>query len=373
MPEPLTIFAALGSIAQDLLKEKAKSAAQRLMSKSPVKKALDTTCSHFDTRFAGLRDALERWIDCEAFKGQLESLTTGLSAKTEEQHVEVFIRESGLQFGTADGARTAAVVGYFYSQIYIELCKGDDGLGVVGARLASVDQKIDDQDSKLDQILGRLPQARHFQLTGRQKLVQRSLIDKSVPVADLYESALRVWGDDSNAKRLMLAAHSIREMMASLPKVLELPVLAGQGRLGDQMNALEPVWVSAKNSNCHREGEWAGEIDGPLQNLLKGLHMFFEWWTESRPRRREVAAQLFPHSAAAGMPLPETLEKRRVERWLTLLDFFVRVAHGSSATMEEFTESVDGLEQILLDTLNRRPSEDFSAIDAILAEELPDA
>ena len=73
------------------------------------------------------------------------------------------------------------------------------------------------------------------------------------------------------------------------------------------------------------------------------------------------------------MPLPETLEKRRVERWLTLLDFFVRVAHGSSATMEEFTESVDGLEQILLDTLNRRPSEDFSAIDAILAEELPDA
>jgi hypothetical protein len=57
------------------------------MSKSPVKKALDTTCSHFDTRFAGLRDALERWIDCEAFKGQLESLTTGRSAKTEEQHV----------------------------------------------------------------------------------------------------------------------------------------------------------------------------------------------------------------------------------------------------------------------------------------------
>jgi hypothetical protein len=28
----------------------------------------------------------------------------------------------------------------------------------------------------------------------------------------------------------MLAAHSIREMMGGLPKVLELPVLAEQGR-----------------------------------------------------------------------------------------------------------------------------------------------
>ena len=73
------------------------------------------------------------------------------------------------------------------------------------------------------------------------------------------------------------------------------------------------------------------------------------------------------------MPLPETLEKRRVDRWLALLDFFVRVAHGSSTTTEQFAESVDALEQILLDALYRRPSEDLSAIDAILAEELPDA
>jgi hypothetical protein len=73
------------------------------------------------------------------------------------------------------------------------------------------------------------------------------------------------------------------------------------------------------------------------------------------------------------MPLPETLEKKRADRWLALLDFFVRVAHGSSTTLGEFTASLEGLEQILLDNLYRRPSEDLSAIDAILAEELPDA
>jgi hypothetical protein len=99
-----------------------------------------------------------------------------------------------------------------------------------------------------------------FQMTGRQQLVHRSLADKSEPMGVLYECSLRVFADDSNPGRVLLAAHSIREMMGGLPKVLELPVLADQGRLGDQMNALEPIWNGAKKSNCHQEGEWAGQI-----------------------------------------------------------------------------------------------------------------
>jgi hypothetical protein len=212
-----------------------------------------------------------------------------------------------------------------------------------------------------------------FQMTGRQQLVHSSLTDKSEPVALLYECALRVLGDESNAGRVMLAAHSIREMMNGLPKVLELPVLAEQGRLGDQMSALETVWIGAKKSKCHQEGKWSGEIDGPLQKLLKRLPTVFQSWRDSHPRRRDVAAKIFRQTDPAAMPLPETLEKKRADRWLSLLDFFNNVAHRSLTTAEEFTASLDGLEQILLDTLYRRPSEDFSAIDAILAEELPDA
>ena len=212
-----------------------------------------------------------------------------------------------------------------------------------------------------------------FQMTGRQQLVHRSLTDKSEPVALLYECALRILADVSNPGRVLLSAHAIREMMGGLPKVLELPVLAKQGRLGDQMNALEPIWDGAKKSKCHQAGEWAGEIDGPLQSLLKRLPKFFQWWKESHPRRRDVATELFRHADPAGMPLPETLEKKRADRWLALLDVFNNVAHGSSTTLEEFTASLEGLEQILLDNLYRRPSENLSAIDAILAEELPDA
>lgn len=216
-------------------------------------------------------------------------------------------------------------------------------------------------------------EAQTFQITGRQQLVHSSLAQKSQEMADLYESALRVYRDDGNPARLILAAHSIREMTGGLPKVLDLPVLAEQGRLVDQVNALEPIWNGAAKSNCHQKGVWAGEIDGGLQKLLQNLHAFFQWWKESRPKRRDVAATLFRQTDPSGLHLPETLEKKRVDRWLKLHNYFVGVAHRSSTTPEEFTAAVEELEQILLDILYRRPSDDLSAIDAILAEETPDA
>lgn len=218
-----------------------------------------------------------------------------------------------------------------------------------------------------------LDEKQTFQMSGQEQMVHRALVKKRESVAVLYECAVRILNDQFNPGRVFLAAHSIREMMGDLPCVLALPVLADQGRLGDQMNALEPVWYAAKKSRCHHEGAWSGEIDGPLQKLLTTLQRVFKWWTDSRPKRREVVAGLFRETDPSGLRLPESLERKRIDSWLSLHNFFVRVAHQSSTTEDEFRERLEELEQILLDTLYRRPSEDFSAIDAILAEELPDA
>jgi hypothetical protein len=212
-----------------------------------------------------------------------------------------------------------------------------------------------------------------FQILGRQQLIYRSLLEKSESIAMLYECALRVLADGANPGRLFLASHSIREMMGGLPKVLDLPILAEQGRLGDQVNRLEPVWAGAAKSQCYNGGSWTGEIDSPLQKLLSALHRFFQWWGDHRPKRRDVAAGLFRSTDPSGMRLPETLEKKRVKHWLALQDYFVGVAHRSDTTEDEFKTSLEELEQILLDSLYRQPSEDFSAIDAILAEEAPNA
>jgi len=192
-------------------------------------------------------------------------------------------------------------------------------------------------------------------------------------MADLYESAFRVYRDDGNPDRLALAAHSIREMIGSLPKLLDLPVLAEQGRLGDQVNALEPLWHGAVKSGCHQQGEWVGEIDGPLRRLLQKMHEFFQWWRESHPKRRILAAKMFRETDPSGLQIPETLAQKRVKRWLDLHDYFVGVAHRRSTTVDEFAANVEALEQILLDSLYRQPSEDLSAIDRILEEGAIDA
>ena len=222
---------------------------------------------------------------------------------------------------------------------------------------------------ELKGLMGPLDEApQPFQLTGRQQTVRTSLAAKSAVMAQLYECALRTLQDAGNSGRLFLAAHSIREMTNGLPKVLDLPILAGQGRLGDQVSALEPAWNRAVNGVCHRDGRWSGNIDASLERLLRSLHEFFQWWRDSRPKRRDVAVNFFRRLDPAGLPLPKALEEERADRWLELQNYFVRTAHRSDTTDVDFQTNLEALEQVLMDSLYRQPSEDLSIIDAILKE-----
>jgi hypothetical protein len=373
MPEPLSILTGLGSIAADFLKEKAEAKVQDFFSKGPIKKAIDSTCDRFSSRFPRLREELEQWISSDAFAAQLDEIKNGRSPRSEDEHVEQFIRQTGFGMGIARADAARELLSQFYSEIYVELCKSADGLGVVGARLASVGQKVAQSDSKLDQLLGLVAEAKSFRLTGRQNLVHRSLKDLSNELSALYESALRVLMDGSNPQHHALAAHALRELMGRLPKFLDLPVLAVGGRLGDRVRELEPLWTAAEGSACRTRDSWAGEIDGPIRRLLDALDAFFKWWRASRPKRREIAREVFRSTDPAGLILPPALQQRRADRWLDLNDYFVAIAHGRKVDDQEFTNALYDLEQVLLECLYRRPSEDFSAIDALLAEENPNA
>jgi hypothetical protein len=373
MPEPLTILAGLCSIASDFLKEKAKAKIHEFISRGPIKKAIDSTCDRFSSRFDRLRETLEQWVSSDEFSGQLHEIKAGRNPRSEDEHIEQFIRQSGFGLGAATTDAARELLSHFYSEVYVELCKSPDGLGVVGARLASVDRKVEQSDSKLDQLLGLVAEAKGFRLTGRQSLVDHSLKDLSTELSALYESALQVLMDGSNPQHHALAAHALRELMGRLPKFLDLPILAVAGRLGDRVSALEPLWTATERSACRTGSSWAGEIDGPIRRLLDALDAFFKWWTESRPKRREIGGEVFRSTDPAGLKLPPALQKRRADRWLELNDYFVAIAHGGKVDDRKFTFALYDLEQVLLECLYRRPSEDFSAIDALLAEENPNA
>jgi hypothetical protein len=211
-----------------------------------------------------------------------------------------------------------------------------------------------------------------FQMTGRQQLVHASLSAKSAGIGELYECALRALNNRENPGRLFLAAHAIREMTGDLPKVLDLPILTSLGRLGDQVKALESSWDLTQESSCHNDGQWSGPIDGHLQRFLGKVQKFFQWLRENRPKRRDIVTQFFRMADPAGLALPEVLEKPRADRWLELQDYFVKAAHRGQTTAEEMDAHLEELDQFLLETLCRQPSEDFSAIDAILSQEEED-
>ncbi len=192
-------------------------------------------------------------------------------------------------------------------------------------------------------------------------------------MGELYECALRIFQDNSNPGRIFLAAHSIRELTKDLPKVFDVPVLTDHGRMRDKLDALERTWTGTLASACNRSGAWTGEIDNPLRRMLTKLPEFFKWRNESEPKMRESATALFRRIDLAGRQLPQPLEKRRADQWIELHTYFNSPAHRSPTTEDEFSGKLDELEQILVDCLSPTPSEDFSAIDAILMEEIPDA
>jgi hypothetical protein len=212
-----------------------------------------------------------------------------------------------------------------------------------------------------------------FQFTGRQQLVYSSLVQKNQGLADLYEAALRLCWEQRYPARLILAAHSLRELADGLPKALDLPIPVDPALITDQVNVIESIWSNALKSGCHQSGEWTGAIDGPLRKLLQKLHGFFEWLRINRPKRSLLAIQLFRVTDPYGQALPETLEQQRAKAWQDLRRYFSNTAHGESTTVEDFAAKLEALEKILLDSLVRTPSEDLSAIDRIFKEGANDA
>jgi hypothetical protein len=89
---------------------------------------------------------------------------------------------------------------------------------------------------------------------------------------------------------------------------------------------------------------------------------------ENRPKHRELVTQMFREVDPSAVPLPESVEGIRVNRWLAIRRYFNNSAHGEMTTEEKFLENVDALEGILAYFLNPQPSEDLSAIDEILRE-----
>jgi hypothetical protein len=202
----------------------------------------------------------------------------------------------------------------------------------------------------------------------RRLRIREVLYTRDQELSELYWTAIDVLYP-ATPQRRRVSAHAIREMTAGLPRIIDVPAKESKQRLGDYVTRVSTLWKKARLGKSRVDGMWRGEIDASLQEALKGVDEMINWHEENRPKRKAVAAGFLRKSDPAMLELPANLQSDRASEWTELHDFFVGVAHGSATTEADFNARLDQLENLLLSSLSREPSQDFSTIDEILAEE----
>ena len=101
-------------------------------------------------------------------------------------------------------------------------------------------------DGHLDPHESKLPQA---------------LRAKDESLARMYRGPIAVLAHVGNPDRHPQAAHSLRELMEKMPKLLDVATPAHNERLGAKVRDLQTCWEKAcRNSAAHDGGEWRGCI-----------------------------------------------------------------------------------------------------------------
>lgn len=207
-------------------------------------------------------------------------------------------------------------------------------------------------------------------LSGRQRALFQALGKKDQQLALMYLGSLSVLRNMLNTDRIAQAAHSLRELLEKLPRILDMPIQAKSPSMMDKIRPLEQVWSKAKaespglKSNPHSD-----VIDKPLRKFLDEADAFFAWLGSDRPTRKQQAAKVVRGLDPLKKALPETIESLHVEEWDRYRNHFELVSHHQIVEEpEEFIKWVDGVERYLLDRLVPRTFDDFTKLDKIIGE-----
>jgi len=187
----------------------------------------------------------------------------------------------------------------------------------------------------------------------------------------MYIGALTVLNETSNLDRFAQSAHSLRELMEKLPRLLDVPLEAQKENLKSKVREIENAYLNTqKQTHCFTVmNGWDGYIDGHLRKFLSDLKGFFDWFGSHHPRRRDEFHHFLTCLDGSGRDLPKPLASLNVDDWDKKRDFFQSVAHHRKIVNEqEFLQCMDALERFLLDRLEPRTFDDFAEIDALIEE-----
>lgn len=218
-------------------------------------------------------------------------------------------------------------------------------------------------------------EAAAFELTGPQARLAELLTAKADVLGSIYVGTRMVMVQMSNPDRSALAAQGVRELMEKIPRYFRLPVTEQARSRAERMRDHATAWETVKNaSQCWTDGQWRGEVDGPLRNYLVAEEQFVADYLSEAPTRAANIRVLVRGLDPLARPLPEPAEDLWVGRLLRLNRYFEGVAHHQITPPDaEFDDRVEELERFLLDFMQPRTYEIEDALDALIEEAERDA
>jgi hypothetical protein len=186
----------------------------------------------------------------------------------------------------------------------------------------------------------------------------------------MYGGTLFVLRNTSNPDRIAQAAHSLRELLEKLTRILDMPIQAKPPSMMEKIRPLEKTWSKAKTESSGLKTNLRSDIiDTPLRKFLDEAEQFFTWLASDRPTRKQQAAIVVRGLDPLKKALPQTIESLHVEEWDRYRNHFELVSHHQiGEELDEFMKWIDGVEGYLIDRLIPRTFDDFAALDAIIGE-----
>ena len=203
-------------------------------------------------------------------------------------------------------------------------------------------------------------------LTDRQRTVLETLRNKETekhPLSRWYLGALYALEVQNNPDRISQAAHSLRELVEKLPRVVQEMDVQGQYDFKGKRQLLrERLSIDRE----HYQGVWKGkEVDGHFDKTLKEFDDYLV--RNKQPTRKErvemAISKLDPMAGQLDSRIRDA-KRDNLHRLLQELQKFTH--HNSNPDIEEFREHLDTLERIIFDLLAPITAQDQNEIQSIL-------
>ena len=202
-------------------------------------------------------------------------------------------------------------------------------------------------------------------LTQRQQSVLRALSeveDTRYRISLYYLGALSALDNPYNPDRISQAAHSLRELLDKLPRIVPRSDLPKPYDIpGKRLELADRI---TRDRERYSAG-WIGEIDKDLGATIEGVSLFID--NLRQPTRRENIRAVLEHFD----PLTDRFERqisarrlRRVSELQKELEGFAH--HGGGDDEREFGHSIYKLEEVVLDVLAQTTAENQEEILSIL-------